>query len=360
MRTEQTRRLSKRGGRKRKPFLPQMEQMESRLVPSVVSVHAGDDLQAAINHAQPGDKLVLDAAATFTGPITLPNKTGDPWITIQTSALDQLPAAGQRVGPSNASLMPKITSPGFGQPALATAAGAHNFRFVGIEFMPASKDAVVYDLLDLGDGSGTQTSLAQVPHDLKVDQCYVHAWLDQPLKRGIALNSAATAVVNSYVSGFKVAGQDSQAIAGWNGPGPFQIDNNYLEGAAENVLFGGAGASIPNLIPSDIEIRGNLISKPLAWNINDPTTYAGQHWTVKNLLELKNAQRVTIDGNRFENNWIDGQVGFAILLTPRGAQSGGSWAVVRDVPFTNNVVAHTSQGINILGSGDSSASQPAS
>jgi hypothetical protein len=337
-------------------FCPRIEQMESRLVPSVVNLHAGDNLQAALNHAQPGDQLVLDAGAIFSGPITLPNKVGDQWITIQSSALDRLPAPGQRVGPSDAALMPKITSPGRGEPALQTEAGAHHFRFVGVEFLPVTKDAFIYDLITLGDGSGAQTSLSEVPHDLKLDQCYVHTWLTQSLKRGIALNSAATDIVNSYIAGFKVNGQDSQAIAGWNGPGPFRIVNNYLEAAGENVLFGGAAASIAGLIPSDIEIRGNLVSKPLSWNANDDS-YAGQHWTVKNLLELKNAQRVTIDGNRFENNWVDAQVGFAILLTPRGDQSGGPWVAVRDVTFSNNVVAHTAQGMNLLGSDDSSTSQ---
>ena len=55
------------------------------------------------------------------------------------------------------------------------------------------------------------------------------------------------------------------------------------------------------------------VTKPLTWNPNDPS-YAGKHWTVKNLLELKNAQRVTISGNQFENNWLDAQVGFAVLI----------------------------------------------
>src|SRR5262249_46886290 len=159
--------------------------------------------------------------ATFTGPITLPNKAGDQWITIESSALDQLPAGGQRVGPRDAPLMPKIISPGLGEPALLTEAGAHNYRFVGIEFLPATDTALVFDLIDLGDGSGEQTSLSQVPHDLSIDRCYVHAWPDQELKRGIALNSASTEIVNSYISGFKAVGADSQAIAGWNGPGPF-------------------------------------------------------------------------------------------------------------------------------------------
>ena len=52
---------------------------------------------------------------------------------------------------------------------------------------------------------------------------------------------------------------------GWNGPGPYLIENNYLEAAGENVMFGGTDPSIPNLVPSNITIRRNLISRPLAW-----------------------------------------------------------------------------------------------
>src|SRR5437879_7388728 len=101
MRTQCPRSFRKRATRMRKQFLPQMEQMECRLVPSVVSVHAGEDLQVAINHAQPGDQLVLDAGASF-GAIRLPNNNGNQWITIQSSALDDYPAPGHRVGPDEA------------------------------------------------------------------------------------------------------------------------------------------------------------------------------------------------------------------------------------------------------------------
>ena len=77
------------------------------------------------------------------------------------------------------------------------------------------------------------------------------------------------------------------------------IINNYLEAAGgENVMFGGADQSIPDLIPSDIGIRGNYFFKPLTWKKDDPS-YGGKHWTVKNLFETKNARRVVIDGNLF-------------------------------------------------------------
>ena len=63
----------------------------------------------------------------------------------------------------------------------------------------------------------------------------------------------------------KQVAADSQAIAGWNGSGPFKIENNYLEAAGENVMFGGADPKIPQLVPSDIEFRYNHCAKPVSW-----------------------------------------------------------------------------------------------
>ena len=36
---------------------------------------------------------------------------------------------------------------------------------------------------------------------------------------------------------------------GWNGPGPFLIENNYLEAAGENIMFGGNDPSHPAADP---------------------------------------------------------------------------------------------------------------
>src|SRR4029079_8835004 len=100
-----------------------------------------------------------------------------------------------------------------------------------------------------------------------------------------------------------------QAIAGWNGPGPYTIENNYLQAAGEVILFGGGDPYIQNLVPSDISIRYNRVTKSTSWR--------GQSWVVKNLIELKNAQRVVIDSNVIENNWAAAQDGYGIVLTPR-------------------------------------------
>jgi hypothetical protein len=324
---------------------------------ATINVHAGDNLQTAINNAQPGDTLILDAGVSFTGPITLPAKNGGSYITIQSSALAQLPAAGVRVSPSNSAQMPRIVSPGLGYAALMTASGASYYSFIGVEFATVNPNDTVDTLITLGDGNtSAQSILAQIPHHLTFDRCYIHASFTQDLKRGIGLNSRETSVLNSYLSGFKSVGNDSQAIGGWNGPGPFHIINNYLEGAGENILFGGADANNSNNQPSDIEIRRNLITKPLSWRVGDPS-YAGTHWQVKNLLELKNAQRVTIEGNILENCWADAQGGTAILFTPRNQGGTNLWAGINNVTFRNNVIRHANNGIGTLSHDDEHTSQ---
>ena len=320
------------------------------------SVPAGGDLQAALNSAQPGDTIILQAGATYTGNFTLPMTSGTAWIYVRSSALSSLPE-GTRVAPAQASLMPKIVSPNT-MPAISTAAGAHNFRFAGIEITTtwASTSATNYVLVYL-EAPGGNTSLSQVPTDLVFDRCYIHGTPTGNVRRAILMNSARTALVDSYLSDLHEVGFDSQALASWNGPGPFKIVNNYLAGAGENIMFGGADPAIPNLVPSDIEIRRNYLFKPLSWMAGSGS-FAGIHWSIKNLFELKNAQRVLIDGNVLENNWADAQNGYGILFTPRNQDGTAPWSVVRDVTFTNNIVRHSGGGVNAMGSDYLHPSQP--
>lgn len=301
--------------------------------PTGVVTDVPSNLQAALDAAAPGDTLLLTPGNLYTGPFTLGVKMGNTPITISTSAT--LPPG--RVDPSQASLLPKILATSSGA-AFRTAPGAHHWTLLGLELYPMSSYG---DLLQLGDGSGAQTLLTQVPHDLIVDRCYIHGDPILGQKRGVALNSASTTILNCYISDCKAVGQDSQAVGGWNGPGPYTILNNYLEAAGENVMFGGTDSAIPNLVPSDITITGNTITKPLAWR--------PLGWQVKNLIELKNAQRVTITGNTLSNNWGQAQVGYAIVLTPRNQDGTAPWSTIQDVLFQNNTLAHSAAAIQLLG-----------
>src|SRR5262245_42039251 len=177
-----------------------------------IAVPAGGDFQAAINKAQPGDIITLAAGATYMGNFTLPAKTGNNWIVIRTSAPDSsLPAPGIRITPAHASVLPKIVTPN-SMPALIADDGAHHFRLIGLEFTVSNGVPQTFGLITLGD---RQDSLAKLPHDLILDRVYIHGNPTINLRRGILLNSASTAVIDSYISDCHEASADSQAIGGY-------------------------------------------------------------------------------------------------------------------------------------------------
>jgi hypothetical protein len=423
---------------------------------ATLHVPAGGDLQAALNAAQPGDTILLEPGATFRGNFVLPVKTGSQVITVRSAADDTLlPGVGRRISPAYAALLPKLESPN-ALPALRTAPGAHHWRLLFVQF-PATHLGYG-DIIRLGDGSSAQSDLAQVPYAIELDRVYVHGHPLYGQKRGIALNGREITIRNSFVADIKHAGADAQAIAGWNGPGPVTIENNYLEASGENVLLGGSDPAIPNLVTTDVTLRHNYLSRPMTWR--DPiiptpqgvsaqasgtgslaggthayrvlarrpigsgaigrstasseaavtvaggsgvqvawaavphaaeyrvyvrrpdgtqfywTTTAtsftdtgsggtagaaptslGERWLVKNIFELKNARRVLVEYNIFENNWLHGQPGYAILFTPRNQEGKCTWCVVEDVVFQYNIVRHTSAGVNLTGYDDVNPSQ---
>lgn len=321
------------------------------------------DLQAAINNAKAGSVLVLDAGATFSGSFSLPEKTGDQWIIITSSRLDLLPPPEKRINPTaptgNAmfatqqNAMAKIvTINPSGLPCFRTKAKAHHYRLVGLEISADTNVINNYGLVFWGDATAAQNNLGLVPHDLIIDRCYLHGHDKATImKAGVLLNCANSAVIDSYLSNFHSIGYDTYAIGGSNGPGPFIIRNNYLEAAGENILFGGAAPAISNLVPSDIEVRNNHFYKPFTWRVGHPT-YAGKHWTIKNLFELKTGNRVWLDGNLLENVWADlptGQSGYAILLTVRAEGGAAPQANVSNITITNNIIRRAGAGITLSG-----------
>jgi hypothetical protein len=314
-----------------------------------ISVRGGDDLQDALDAAAPGDEVVLEAGATFTGNFILKNKPGDGWITIRTSAVASLPAPGTRVSPSQARLMPKLVTTN-SMPALYTYRGAHNYRIVGLEISAPTSLSWTGTLVAFGYGDSRQSAIEDVPHHLIVERSYIHGHTTLQLQRCIALNSAVTAVVDSYLSDCHGRQQDSQAIAGWTGPGPYKIVNNYLEGAGEIVMFGGSDPRIPNLIPSDIEIRRNHFTRPVSWK---------GVWTIKNFLELKNAQRVLVEGNVMENNWAGGQSGFALVFKSVNQSGRCTWCTVQDVTVQYNVIRRTVAGLALTSTAGNHRAVPA-
>lgn len=304
---------------------------------STITVKKGGDFQAALDKAKAGDTILLQAGATFKGAFKLPNKAGSDFITIRTSASDtELPAPDSRIDPKKyAAVLPKLESNVKGAPVILAVNGAHHFRFVGIEFEPTIEG--LYNIIQLG--TTEEKRIEELPHYIEFDRVWIHGSPTEGQRRGIAANGRFIKISNSYISDIKRKGEESQAIGIWATDGPVEITNNYLEAAAENILFGG-GSSFLRLVPTDCLVRGNHLNKPLNWR--------EEKWAVKNLFEIKNGKNIRVEYNLMTNNWAMAQEGSAVLFTTRA--DTGDATVIQDVTFSDNIVRGSGNALNVYGS----------
>lgn len=308
----------------------------------VKQVGAKDDLQSALNDAACGDTLKLEAGASFIGHFVLPEKHCDAghWIIVRTSAPDSaLPPEGSRITPCYAgvaslpgrpaypcptpkNVLARIEFPKQGRGPLTFEPGANHYRFLGLEITRSDSTDSVSNLVTI-EGKSTADHLV-------FDRDWIHGTAQSETTRGIGLGgSTDVAVVDSSFTDFHCIARvgrctDAQAVMGGLGSspmGPYKIENNYMEGAGETVIFGGGFAT---QTPHDIVIRRNHMFHPMIWMPGEPGFVGspdGHPFIIKNIFELKNAERVLFEDNVLENCWGGfSQEGYAILLTPRNQE----------------------------------------
>ena len=277
---------------------------------------------AAANCGAKGVLILMDAGlniASATGYTLPPTNCSSGKKIVVSSAAASLPAVGVRATPVDAAFMPKLRTTA-GVNLFQFASNSDNWRFVGIELVAGASTRSSLVLL----GSSQETAAANLPNNVLFDRVYIHPLTENlTLRRGIQLNCTNCGIINSWIAGAHEVGADSQAVASINGAGPFIVSNNYLEGAAENIMLGGS-TSAANVLASDVTITRNHILKPLWWDRHHPD-FAGIGWSVKNLIECKGGVRVLVEDNILANNWVGAdQRGYSVMFTPRATPGNGN------------------------------------
>lgn len=339
---------------------------------SVINVNAGGNLQTALNSAQCGDTIQLQAGATFNGPFNVPAKNCDAkhWIIIRTNSPDSaLPAEGQRLTPCYGGVGSLEGRPAYNCPnpknVLAKvqmakgangpfffAPGANFYRIIGLEI---TRVAGIW-------GSSVLVVFQGTADHIIVDRSWLHGNAQDEVRDGVALSGGTyVAVIDSYFNDFHcIAGtgtcSDAHAVAGGNSgtqDGPYLIRNNFLEASGEAIMFGGGWALYT---PADITITGNHFWKPWQW-MKGNTPFVGgpdgHAFIVKNHLELKNATRVLVEANLMENSWGGfTQCGHSLLLSPTNQHSKKTGknmcpiCQVTDITIRYNRMSHAGGGIS--------------
>jgi hypothetical protein len=330
---------------------------------NVINVSAGGDLQSALNSAQCGDTIALQAGATFTGAFEFPalNCDSGHWIIVRTSSPDTaLPPEGQRITPCYAGVASLVGRPQYPcsnpQNVLAKLVldyisdgpvilrpGANHYRLLGLEITRATGIQIAPSLIAVGVKGAAEY--------IVVDRSWLHGTVQDDTRNGFDLaGTAYVAVVDSYFSDFHCTAftgmcTDAHAVGGGVGThqdGPYLIQDNFLEASGEGILFGGGAATTT---PTDITISFNHFFKPWQWMPGSHPFqggYSGNGFVVKNHLELKNASRVLAQANLMEDVWGGfSQQGYAIVLTPVNQPSQTNQALCPLCEVTNVTIRYT-------------------
>lgn len=322
----------------------------------VTYVASGGDVVSTVKAAKCGDTIQLAQGASFTltGDPSFPTKNCDSahWITIRTSAPDSsLPAEHTRITPSYAGVASLSGRPAYSGPnknvmakLLVSGSGdiqiGDHYRLIGLEITRPS------------DGTWHNALVGLAGTHIILDRDWIHGDPTADTTHLVQTQDGAdhVAIINSYMNdahcnASKNECSDSQDWSDCGNGTVMKAFNNFMEASGQSIMFGGGAAAI---ITSDVEIRLNHLFKPLTWNPNDKK-YMGTKFTVKNNFELKEGQRILLEGNIMENAWGGfSQMGANILLTPKN-QTGNLCpkCYVANVTLRYNYVLHGSQGLQI-------------
>lgn len=311
----------------------------------LLRVKPGDDLAAAILSLKDGG-TILGAPGEYRMNLKFAERASKAVVTVKTDTAN-LPGDGKRITRDYLpGLMTIRATPGdMFAPAVEAKHRSSGLAFVGVAFGPQHYDRTV---VDLGGDAHALNRVEDRASNFLFDRCLWYGDEQRGQHRGLQPHALNVLVRGCGFYDMHEQGRDSQAICGWNGTENLTIENSYLEGGAENVMFGGADSASLELSPKNVRIIGCHFRKPLAWK--SLTQYPP---SIKALFEIKNIRGLYMAGCLFEQNWRrDWASGVAITL--KAANGGGHepWATLEDVVIEDCVIRHVGSAFNIVGWND--------
>jgi len=282
---------------------------------AIVSTPA--EFDEALAAAVPGDTIICATSLQYASPLTIRAST----ITIRS----EVEGIGRMTADTPAPwFSDQVTLEG------------HDITLVGLQLT----NSRLVDVLVL-EGAGAV-----------IDRCRILGDPTQGTKRGVNMNAPDVTITRCHVEYCfgPYPGNDTQALFAADSPGPFLIEDNFLSGGSETIMFGGDSPSSDANIPANITIRNNTITKRTEWQT--------QPVGVKNTFELKCAKRVLIENNQFSQSWGGhGQDGYLLMLTPRNQYGSTPYCTVEDVEIRNNHFACAAAPICMMGDDNNYPSQ---
>lgn len=260
---------------------------------------------AALAASLDGDIVEVTASFSTSLTIDIPAKSGSGWVLIRGSATA---LSAETVRPLAADFAPckKITYTGGAAYFIRHAQASHGWHVRDL-VVENGAGVEISGLWWWGDNTAS-TNIANMPTRFKMER----VWLNNPFNntdkfcaRPLFLSGQYAMIRRCRIEGgCKNGSSDSQGIYMLHGLGDYQIIDNFVEGASENIAGGGGHVQYgtQNYL-YNVHIEGNHLYKRPAWltNVAGPLGGSTVYSQLKNFVESKHGKYWVVAYNYLEN-----------------------------------------------------------
>jgi hypothetical protein len=323
---------------------------------TVRTVNSGGDVQAALDAANPGDVIVLESGAVFSGTFNIPtNKSGGVGgdIYIVSSAIHggsfDTPVGTRKTTDAG---LATLRHPGTGAVNVinTTGNGRTGWRLCGVRLdVPSGyTGTALTSMVQLGDV--TQTTSAAYPGRFAFDRCRLFGRPLAQIRRAIWVTGPDFYFGDGEIGDIVTVNTgDCQGILITHAASNVTITNHAIGGPTESVVVGGLDSNIipsPLVIPHDVTVeRGHHF----CYAYQDPNDGAWNSlvYNTKNLGECKGGVR-----QRWHAMVLTRHLGkdqqFALTMKG-GGQAGQATAAASDIIVQNIKLVDCSAGVQVKG-----------